>query len=184
MFYEANPCNHCDFQLYLEKREWRHPSLIFSGPQTLRRLRETERRGGAARAIPIKNWTLVSEAVRGSEPTCSARGPGSPDDPRRAGSRGRRLDAGERQRDPRAGCGRQGAGRAALTLRSPAELWCSRTPSTSTNSPRGGCSRSAPHTGIGPPTSEPLCRCEEGQSRVSRDGVVALQRPGSVDLGR
>ena len=54
VFYEDNAWNHCDVQVYLDQREWRHPSLIFSGPQTLRWLRDTERRGGAARATPSR----------------------------------------------------------------------------------------------------------------------------------
>ncbi len=95
-------------------------------------------------------------------------GRGSPDDPRHAGSRGR-----------------QGAGRAALTLRSPLELWCNRTPSTPTSSPRGGCSRSAPHTGIGRPPTNRFVAAKRGNAVFPGMGLLrSSDRDQSIWVGR
>ncbi len=121
----------------------------------------------AARATPIKKWALVSEAVRGSEPTCSCPGAAAV----------LMIRATLEAADVRGG---QSRSHAAVTTGAVVQ--------SDTLHPHelapGRMLALRPAHRRRPAPGEPLCRCEEGQCRVSRDGVASLQRPGSVELGR
>jgi hypothetical protein len=138
----------------------------------------------AARATPIKKWALVSEAVRGSEPTCSCPGAAAVPVIRAA------LEA------PGVGLIQANGGvirGAAADVRGRAEPLsrCGHRRSCGAAGHRppprarpGADARAPPRTPASAAPDEPLCRCEERQCRVCRDGVAAPHRPGSVDLGR